>query len=129
MLIHFSSQSPESLHQQLSRQLRSQILAGDLPPETLLESIRGLAREHRISTITVRRAYDDLEREGLIYARPGKGYFVAELPRQQKMDLIYQRLAGDLRPILDRALDEGLTREELLAFISYHLIKKEVPDP
>ena len=125
LLIHLSSKSGESLHHQLSRQLRGLILAGDLQPGQGLESIRALARNHRISTITVRRAYDDLEREGLIHAHRGKGYFVAELPRQEKLDMIYQRLETQLRPILAQAIEQGLSARELMDFIAKQLGEKE----
>ncbi|CAM2070001.1 GntR family transcriptional regulator [Sulfidibacter corallicola] len=117
MLLSLSQQSQESLHQQLSRQIRRLILAGDLPPGFGLDSIRALAKTHRVSAITVRRAYDDLEHEGLIYSRPGKGYYVAEVPAHRKSDLIFQRLSHLLPPILGQALEEGLTEDELLAFI------------
>lgn len=118
MLIHLSPRSQESLHRQVSRQIRRLILAGDLAPGAGLDSIRGLAKTHAISVITVRRAYEDLEREGLIFSRHGKGWFVAELPSGSKQDLITRRLAKQLRPILAQALEEGMGADDLQAFVA-----------
>ena len=65
--------SDEPLHGQLTRQIRPRILSGSLDVGAVLPSIRKLARSHRVSVITVQRTYDDLERDGLIEARRGKG--------------------------------------------------------
>ncbi|MBT4610771.1 MAG: GntR family transcriptional regulator [Gemmatimonadetes bacterium] len=76
MLLNLSDQSSETLQQQIVRQLRSRILTGELAAGDALPSIRGLAKQLRVSVITVDRAYDRLSQEGLIGSRRGKGYFV-----------------------------------------------------
>ena len=91
MLLHLSDISPEPLHGQLSRQLREKILASDLTAGSDLPSIRMMASEQRVSVITVQRAYEDLEREGLIYSRRGKGFFVAELSDESKRKMAAER--------------------------------------
>ena len=68
LILNLTEHSDEPLHAQLSRQLRAKILATDLDAGAPLPSIRGMAKDQRVSVITVQRAYDDLEREGLIDA-------------------------------------------------------------
>jgi GntR family transcriptional regulator len=76
MLISHADRRP--MYVQLVEQIRHRIAAGDWPPGHELPSIRALAAEARVSVITVKRAYFDLEREGLIVTRQGRGSFVAE---------------------------------------------------
>ena len=71
MLLNLSDTSTETLQGQLARQVRGLILGGDLPPGAELPSIRSLASEQKVSVVTVQRAYEALEREGLIQARRG----------------------------------------------------------
>ena len=114
MLLHLSDLSPEPLHQQLSRQIREKVLAGDLPTGESLPSIRSLARDHHISVITVQRAYDDLVREGLLVARQGKGVFVAKTDEDGKRTLAQERLREALIPILREAAASGLDVHQVL---------------
>ena len=78
MQIYLSNSGQEPIYAQITRQIKQQILSGALRPGDALPSIRLLARELRISVITTKRAYDELENEGFIYTLPGKGCFVAE---------------------------------------------------
>jgi GntR family transcriptional regulator len=75
MLLNLTDLSDESLQNQLSRQVRAKILNGELMAGEMLPSIRSLAREQRVSVITIQRGYETLEREGLIHSRRGKGFF------------------------------------------------------
>ena len=84
MLLNLSDVSDESLQSQISRQIRAMILAGEVHAGQILPSIRALAREQRISVITVQRGYENLEREGLIHSRRGKGFFVSEIREDRK---------------------------------------------
>jgi GntR family transcriptional regulator len=113
MLLHLSDVSSEPLHGQISRQIRAMILAGDLREGEALPSIRAMAREQHVSVITIQRAYDDLNREGLINSRIGKGFFVASLTEKQKRKMAMDRAADDLAPILRHALAAGLSPEEI----------------
>ena len=108
MLLQLTDVSSEPLHSQISRQLRALILAGDLNSGTALPSIRGLARQEKVSVITVQRAYEDLEREGLILARRGKGFFVAGLSDTRKDAMAQDRFRDALSQVLQEALAEGL---------------------
>ena len=84
MILNLTDLSSEPLQSQIYRQIRSMILAGDLKAGELLPSIRGLAREVKVSVITVQRGYEILEKEGLIISRRGKGFFVSELHARKK---------------------------------------------
>ena len=74
MILHLSELSSEPLQAQIVRQIRAAILAGSLSEGELLPSIRTLARESKVSVITVQRAYGTLENEGVIRSRRGKGF-------------------------------------------------------
>jgi GntR family transcriptional regulator len=113
MLLNLTDLSTESLQSQIIRQVRAKILAGEMKADSDLPSIRRLAREQHISVITVQRAYESLEREGLIHSRRGKGFFVSKLSGQQKKSLAVERLKENLRPRIREALSEGLGKEEI----------------
>lgn len=82
-----------------------------------MPSIRQLAREQQISVITVQRAYDDLQREGLLIARPGKGFFVAATGEDQKLQLAQQRLIDAVAPLIAEARASGLTAEQIIDLV------------
>lgn len=113
MLLHLSELAPEPLHQQLSNQLRARILARELSDGELLPSIRALARSHRVSVITVQRAYEDLEREGLLVSRPGRGFFVTPLPEGNRRARALHRLTQALAAPVDAARQEGLGDDDI----------------
>ncbi len=113
MLLHLTDLSNEPLQGQIVRQVRAKILAGDLEAGADLPSIRKLAREQHISVITVQRAYESLENEGLIHSRRGKGFFVTELSDQTRKKLAMDRLQEILNPKIKAALAEGLSPEEI----------------
>lgn len=78
MDIRIQNADSTPLYEQVARQIQKAILAGELPPGAALPSIRGLAKDLRLSVITTKRAYEELERAGLIATVPGKGSFVCE---------------------------------------------------
>ena len=78
MNIHISNVSGKALYEQIYDQIKNQILEGTLKAGESLPTIRGLAKDLRISVITTSRAYSDLERDGYIYSVVGNGSFVAE---------------------------------------------------
>jgi GntR family transcriptional regulator len=97
MQIILSNASPQPIYEQILRQIRTQILAGDLKEGEALPSIRKLAQTLQISVITTKRAYDELEREGLIDTVGGKGTFVAspnpEFLREKRVRGVEEKLA------------------------------------
>ena len=90
--------SGQPIYDQISGQIKAQILSGALSPGDALPSIRGLAKDLKISVITTKRAYDELEAQGLINTVAGKGCFVAEpdlaLFREQSLHLLEDHLAA-----------------------------------
>ena len=68
----------QPIYEQISSQIKAQIIAGKLAPGEALPSIRALAKDLRVSVITTKRAYDELEADGFLYTVAGKGCFVAE---------------------------------------------------
>ena len=113
MLLHLTDLSDEPLQGQIVRQIRAKILSGELLAGSDLPSIRKLAREHHVSVITVQRAYETLEREGLIHSRRGKGFFVSELTSSGRKGMARERLQETLAPKIRAAMDEGLGEEEI----------------
>lgn len=77
MNIIISNSSQEPIYQQIVRQIKNLIMSGKLTEDEMLPSIRKLAKGLQISVITTKRAYDELEKDGYIISRPGKGSFVA----------------------------------------------------
>ncbi|HVN76654.1 MAG TPA: GntR family transcriptional regulator [Thermoanaerobaculaceae bacterium] len=113
LLLHLSELTPEPLHGQISRQIRARVLARDIGGDEALPSIRALAREHRVSVITVQRAYEDLEREGIIRSRPGKGFFVVAIPEKRKQSMAEQRLEIGLGRLVAEGAAEGLESAQI----------------
>lgn len=96
MKILLSNASSSPIYEQILRQVRAQILSGDLHEGEALPSIRKLAQTLQISVITTKRAYDELEREGLIDTVGGKGTFVAspnaEFLREKRVRAVEEKL-------------------------------------
>ena len=110
--------SGQPIYDQISGQIKAQILSGALSPGDALPSIRGLAKDLKISVITTKRAYDELEAQGLINTVAGKGCFVAEknldLIRGQKLKEQSLHLLEDhLAAAAELARTCGLSESEL----------------
>jgi GntR family transcriptional regulator len=118
MNFHISTSSRLPLYQQLAQQIREALARGELQPEAGLPSVRQLSRDLVVNPNTVARAYTELEREGLLVSRPGRGIFVAP-PRHE-----LTRAARDRRLIeqLDRWLTEavhlGYSADEVLSLVA-----------
>ena len=114
MLILIDNKSGLPIYDQIFTQIKGHILSGELKTDEPLPSIRGLAKDLRISVITTKRAYDELERAGYIYTVPGKGSFVAaknaELLREEHLKKIEQ-LMTKIRTL---AMGAGVSRTEVL---------------
>lgn len=99
MKIILSYESGIPIYEQIKSQLRGQILRGDLTADTLLPSIRVLARELKIGIITAKRAYDDLCAEGFLYAVQGKGMYVAAFDRAKAESYAVNEIRTRLKEI------------------------------
>ena len=117
MDIIISNSSGQPIYEQICRQIKGAIAAGKLQPGEPLPSIRSLARDLRISVITTKRAYEELERDGFIQTVAGEGSFVAqqdlELARESNLREIEQHLQAALE--LSRQID--LPAEELYSIL------------
>lgn len=125
MILNLTDLSSEPLQTQIVRQIRAKILSGELVSGEVLPSIRVLAKEQKVSVITVQRGYETLEREGLIHSRRGKGFFVSELQEKRKKEISEQRLEENLEPMIKAAVDEGMKAEEIIKTIKSVLNKIE----
>jgi len=117
MDVVISPSSDKPIYAQIVEQLSAQILSGELPGGTALPPIRSVARQLEVSVITVKKAWEELERGGFIYAIVGKGSFVADhsigvLENKREAQVI-ERLAKDLS--FYRQL--GLTVDELVELV------------
>jgi GntR family transcriptional regulator len=106
------------IYQQLVQQVREGMARGDLRPLQQLPSVRQLSRELVINPNTVARAYTELEREGLLNNRPGRGVFVAEQKTALKKDVRRHRLVEILDKVLTEAVHLGFSEEEVLRLVS-----------
>ncbi len=125
MLLNLTEHSDEPLQGQIARQIRAKILAGDLPEGEALPSIRALASQQRVSVITVQRAYERLERDGLIQSRQRRGFFVAPLSDASKKKRAEQHLQEQIEPLIRNALAEGLEVQDIVAIIDQLLASKQ----
>ena len=124
MNVIVSNASDKPIYEQIYAQIKAAILRGECKEGDPLPSIRALAKELRISVITTKRAFDDLERDDFIYSVQGKGSFVAaknkELLREEHLRQVEQKLSE----AIDLARQGGISGEELSELLSI-LLKGE----
>lgn len=112
-----SGQSTLPIYEQIIGQVKTAIVAGDVKPGDMLPSIRALAKDLQISVITTKRAYEELEKEGLIYSVSGKGFYVCE----QNTDLLREKkLAMAERHMLDcikECREAGMERDDIMEMV------------
>ena len=113
MDIILSNTSGKPIYTQIADQVKEQIMTGALVPGEALPSMRLLARELRISVITTKRAYEDLERDGFLENVPGKGCFVAPQNRELLREAQLRRVEGRLTQAVEEARKGGLSLAEL----------------
>ncbi|GIP26989.1 GntR family transcriptional regulator [Paenibacillus sp. J23TS9] len=117
MNVSISSTSEKPIYQQLFEQISAQILKGELESGYCLPPIRQAALELRVSVITVKKAWEELERSGLINTVTGKGCFVAELSSeemlQKRNDMILEQMVSDT----SYYKSFGLTIEEVIELL------------
>ncbi len=118
MKIIISNSGGQPIYDQIVTQIKSLIISGELNEGDALPSMRLLAKELRISVITTKRAYEELEREGFIVSVTGKGSFVAskniELIREQRL----KEIEGHMQSAVDLAGSCGVGIDELIEMIT-----------
>lgn len=117
MRLFIDNRSGVPIYDQIYTQIKSQIISGELEEDAPLPSIRNLAKDMRISVITTKRAYEELERSGFIYTVAGKGCFVAD----KNIDAVRESVMAEIEKHLEEALklagECGLTKEQLKIMI------------
>lgn len=117
MNIFISNTSGKALYEQIYDQIKTLILEGSLRAGESLPTIRGLAKDLRISVITTSRAYTDLERDGYIYSVVGKGSFVAERNQEFVRERNYTEMEGHISSAVEIANRCGIDEEEFVKIV------------
>jgi GntR family transcriptional regulator len=104
----------QPIYEQIYAQIKAQIIAGRLSPGEALPSIRALAKDLRISVITTKRAYDELEAEGFLYTVAGKGCFVAEKNLELVREGWLKEMEEHLSAAAELAVSCGVTADQVL---------------
>ncbi len=122
MNILISNSGEKPIYEQITSQIKNLIIQGELAAGQALPSMRLLAKELRISVITTKRAYEELEREGFVQTVPGKGSFVASKNTELIREEQYRSIEALLSQAAERARACGLPLEELeeLLRVLYH---------
>ena len=110
--INISNTSTIPLYEQIQTQIKSQILNGSLQAGDGLPSIRNLAKELKVSIITTKRAYEELEKDGFIETVVGKGTFVSNQNTERLKEITLYNLENKLEEIIKQAKSAGITLEE-----------------
>jgi GntR family transcriptional regulator len=121
-----SSAAPGPLYQQIIDGLKRDISEGRLPAGAPLPSFRQLAEQLMVSLITVKRAYEELQREGIIYRRQGLGTFVAEHGDDRSRKIKAQRARELMRQALREAGEAGLSEKEIVEMFRHLNGKREL---
>lgn len=125
MNILIDNKSGAPIYDQIYSQIKSQIISGELKENDMLPSIRSLAKDLRISFITTKRAYEELEKEGFIYTIPAKGCYVApknvELIREENLKKIEEHIDR----IVQLAASCNLSNEDVLEMVKFSLEEQE----
>ena len=121
MNILIDNKSGTPIYDQIYSQIKGQIISGALKQDELLPSIRGLAKDLRISFITTKRAYEELEKEGFIYTLPAKGCYVApknvELLREENL----KKIEEHIDEIVRLAASCNLSTQEIMEMVHFSL--------
>ena len=104
MDIIISNSSGVPIYEQIEEQIKNQIMTGELSAGEILPSMRVLAKELKISIITTKRAYEDLERDGFIESVMGKGTFVKAI----NSDIVRENLMFSIEELLEEAVDKAV---------------------
>ena len=125
MEIFIDNKSGAPIYDQIYSQIKNQIISGALRENEMLPSIRGLAKDLRISFITTKRAYEELEREGFIYTLPAKGCYVApknvELLREENL----KKIEEHIEQILRLAASCNLSKNDILEMVNFSLEEQQ----
>lgn len=113
MKIIINNSSMQPIYEQIVGQIKSDIMQGELKEEEMLPSVRSLAKELRVSALTVKKAYDALEQEGFIITVHGKGSFVACANQQLMLEEKKKEVEADLEMAIRKGRSCGMSNQEI----------------
>ena len=111
VIINHSSMQP--IYEQICDQLKEKIMHGELQEETMLPSVRTLAKELKVSALTVKKAYDALEEEGFVVTVHGKGSFVACANQMTMLEEKKREVEADLEMAIRKGRSCGMSNQEI----------------
>lgn len=118
MKITIKTQGTLAIYEQIVLQLKNAIVTGELTADEALPSIRALASELEVSVITTKRAYEELEKEGLIRSVQGKGFYVCKYNTDYLKEKQYIMLEKRLEEILIDCKKAGLSKKDIIEMVS-----------
>ncbi len=118
MDIQITDQSKIPIYEQIKEQIKEEIVKGYLQEGTALPSIRKLAADLRVSVITTKRAYDELEESGLIYTIPAKGSYVSGEKVEGIREKLLRQWEQKLKELVQEGLSLQLSLEEMTALVA-----------
>lgn len=116
LIINHTSVQP--IYEQIVSQIKDKIMHGELIENTMLPSVRTLAKEQKVSALTVKKAYDLLEEEGFVVTVHGKGSFVAAATQSQMLEEKRKEIEAELERTIRKAKSYGITLDELRQLFS-----------
>lgn len=119
MKIIISNSSVVPIYEQIKNAIISQIMNGDLEENESIPSIRSLAQDIRISVMTIKKAYDELEQEGYIVTRQGKGSFVAAKNKELVREQAKKDIESHIEKIIEISNKFDIEKEEILSLFQY----------
>ena len=124
MEIKISNLSSVPIYQQVATQIKSNILNGSLKYNDQLPSIRSLAKELEVGIITVKKSYEVLLQEDLIYSKGAVGYFVNDIDLATVLMIKKEEYVDELKSIIDKAINDGLNIEDIKDIVDKVLEEK-----
>ena len=125
MKIKISNLSTMPIYQQIASEIRNKILSNELMSNTQLPSIRALSKELEVGIITIKKAYEVLLQENLIYSKGAVGYFVNEINREEILLIKKEEYLKEIEKVFERALDDGLTKVDVKEIIEILLGERD----
>ncbi|MBR6581628.1 MAG: GntR family transcriptional regulator [Ruminococcus sp.] len=120
MNIFIDNRSGTPIYDQIYKQIKNLIISGEVKENDPLPSIRALAKDLRISVVTTKRAYDELEREGFIYTLPAKGCFVAPKNTEMLREENLKKIEELIEQIKQLGASCNLTTDDIIEMIKYN---------
>lgn len=125
MKIKISNLSSIPIYQQIASEIRNKILSNELMSNTQLPSIRALSKELEVGIITIKKAYEVLLQENLIYSKGAVGYFVNEINREEILLIKKEEYLKEIEKVFEKALDDGLTKVDVKEIIEILLGERD----